>query len=177
MAIELECGQCKRHFVVDSSGPGQQATCPSCGHVVAIPAEPRISPSEPAPGEHMFCPKCGQQNPENNFRCLRCAFVLHGPPSPQYVVTDDNTMGGLIPYKNSRALWAYYLGIFSLIPFLGIPLGIAALILGVKGLKNAELHPEVRGKVHAWTGIILGAVCALIYTALIAVPLMMRVFT
>jgi hypothetical protein len=119
------------------------------------------------PSETIFCSKCGQQNLENNFKCVRCGFVLHGSPEPKYVVTDDNTLGGLIPYKNVQGLWAYYLGIFSLIPVFGIPLGIAALILGIKGLKYANLHPEVRGKAHAWTGIILGALCVIAYTLLI----------
>jgi hypothetical protein len=57
-------------------------------------------------------------------------------------------------------------------PCIGVPLGIAALVLGIKGLKYAELHPEAKGKVHAWTGIILGALCAIAYTLLIAILLM-----
>lgn len=92
------------------------------------------------------------------------------------VVSDDSTMGWLIPYKNAQALWAYYLGIFSLIPCVGIPLGIAALILGIRGLKFGDLHPEARGKGHAWTGIILGGLCAVVYTLLIAIPMMMVAF-
>jgi len=107
----------------------------------------------------IFCTKCGQKNLKNTSKCTRCGYVLHGPAQPRYVVP-DGTMGGLIPYKNAQALWAYYLGIFSLIPGFGLPLGIAALILGIKGLKYAELHPETQGKGHAWTGVILGGVCA-----------------
>jgi hypothetical protein len=126
--------------------------------------------------ETIFCSKCGEQNPENNFKCTRCGFVLHGQSQPQYVVTDDNTMGGLIPFKNAKALWAYYLGIFSLIPCIGIPLGIASLVFGLKGLKYAELHPEAKGKAHAWTGIILGVLCSIGYTLLILIPLMMGAF-
>jgi hypothetical protein len=65
-----------------------------------------------------------------------------------------------------QALLAYYLGVFSLIPCIGIPLGIAALVLGIKGLKYAKLHPEAKGKAHAWAGIILGTLCAVAYTLL-----------
>ena len=54
------------------------------------------------------------------------------------VVTTADGLGGLIPYKNARALWAYYLGVFALIPCIGAPLGIAALVLGIKGLKYAR---------------------------------------
>jgi len=81
-------------------------------------------------------------------------------------------MGGLIPFKNARALWAYYLGVFALVPCIGFPLGIAALILGIKGLKFAELHPEARGKGHAWTGIILGTVCMIGYALLTLLVIM-----
>jgi len=99
---------------------------------------------------------------------------LHAVSQPGFVVASDNTLGGLIPYRNARALWAYYLGVFSLIPFLGIPLGVVAMVLGIKGLKYAELHPEAKGKVHAWIGIIVGGLFSLVYILLIAVPLIMN---
>jgi hypothetical protein len=119
------------------------------------------------PDELVFCQKCGQQNKENNFKCTRCGFVLHSPTQPQYIITDDNTMGGLIPSRNPRALWAYYLGIFSLLPCIGIPLAVAAIILGISGLKYANLHPEVKGKVHAWVGVVLGILCLAVYALII----------
>ena len=126
--------------------------------------------------ETIFCTKCGEKNLENNYKCTRCGFLLQEPDKLEYVVTDDNTMGGLILYKNAQALWAYYLGIFSLIPCAGIPLGIVALALGVKGLKYADLHDEAKGKAHAWVGIVLGGLCALGYTLLLAIPIMMGAF-
>jgi hypothetical protein len=60
-----------------------------------------------------------------------------------------------IPYKNGAALAAYYLGVFSLL--CGLLLGIPALVLGIMGLRFSRLHPEIRGKVHAWIGIVLGS--------------------
>ncbi len=176
MNVEFDCPHCNQHLTVDSSAQGQEANCPSCGKAVSVPSTPQPRLSPPSATGMMFCPKCGQQNRENNFKCTRCGFVLHGPTPPQYVAADDSTMGGLIPYKNARALWAYYLGVFSLIPFIGVPLGIAALVLGIKGLKYANLHPEAKGKGHSWTGIILGALCAITYTLLIAIPLMLAAF-
>ena len=114
----------------------------------------------------MFCPKCGTENHDNNFRCTRCQEILH-PSALPVVITSDETLGGLMPSKNSAALAAYYLGVFSAIPFLGIPLGIAACLLGIKGVRNAQEHPEVKGKVHAWVGIIAGGLFALLYLGLI----------
>jgi len=119
------------------------------------------------PGEPtMFCPKCGTENLDNNFRCTKCQEVLH-PSAHPAVVTSDETLGGMIPSKNTAALAAYYLGVFSAIPFLGIPLGIAALVLGIRGARNAREHPEVKGKVHAWVGIIAGGLFALLYLGII----------
>ena len=79
---------------------------------------------------------------------------------PEFAVAaPDNPVSVIIPYKNPKALIAYYLGIFSLIPCLGLALGIAAVVLGVLGLKAAQAQPNARGKVHAWVGIILGGLC------------------
>jgi hypothetical protein len=61
-----------------------------------------------------------------------------------------------VPYKNGYAVAAYYLGIFAFIPGIGIFLGVPAFFLGLKGRKIAKQHPQARGKVHAWVGIIMG---------------------
>ena len=66
-------------------------------------------------------------------------------------------------------MWAYYLGVFSLIPCAAIPLGIAAFVLGLKGLKFAKEHPESRGKAHAWAGIILGGLTFVANTVIIII--------
>ncbi|MFB3890405.1 MAG: hypothetical protein ACE15C_00125 [Phycisphaerae bacterium] len=75
------------------------------------------------------------------------------PPGQQ----PDNPFARLVPYKNAPALLAYYFGVFSAIPVLGIPLAIAAIVLGIIGLVKASRRPEIRGKAHAWAGIITGA--------------------
>jgi hypothetical protein len=72
---------------------------------------------------------------------------------------DEDDSGGvnsLIPYKNPQALISYYLGVFALIPCLGIPLAIGAIILGILGLKYRKTHPTAGGTAHAWVGIVLG---------------------
>ncbi len=59
-----------------------------------------------------------------------------GPP-PLYGAQQGqvDATGGVIPYKNPKALTAYYLGVFGLIPVFGPLLAIPAIILGVLGLK------------------------------------------
>lgn len=81
---------------------------------------------------------------------------------------EGDATGGVIPYKNPKALIAYYCGIFSLLPCIGIIPGIAGFVLGILGLKHRKLHPETRGSAHAWIGIILGGFMTLVWSAVIA---------
>jgi len=140
---------------------------PESNDAPVLPPLPPVKPSgPPVERAEIFCPRCGQKNIENNFKCIACAFVLHGPSQPQNTIASDD-FGGLIPYKNSLALCAYYLGVLSLIPCIGFPLGVAALVLGIMGLKYAGIHPESKGKIHAWVGVILGSLSAVVYGLLI----------
>lgn len=68
---------------------------------------------------------------------------------------EGDETGGLIPYKNGKALAAYYCGVFSLIPVFGCVLSVIAVVLGVMGIMYANQHPAAKGKAHAITGIVL----------------------
>ena len=61
----------------------------------------------------------------------------------------------MIPYKNTSALIAYYLGVFCILcpPILSIP----TLVLGIKGLRNVSENPELKGTAHASIGIVSGS--------------------
>jgi len=83
-------------------------------------------------------------------------------PHAESSTTGDGT-GGLIPYKNMPALVSYYLGVFSLVPCLGFFLGVAAVILGIIGLRKRAENPIIKGAAHAWVGIILGGLFALVW--------------
>lgn len=83
-------------------------------------------------------------------------------------VKGDET-GGLIPYKNPAALAAYYLGIFSIVPVLGLFLAVPALILGVVGLVARKRNPVIKGSVHAWIGIVMGTIFTSLWGLLVAV--------
>jgi hypothetical protein len=131
------------------------------------------------PNVPLRCPQCGVDNAPNAVICAHCGQPLpvpqaqqqsqapwppppQGQPAQQYPTAappPDNTLGGLIPFKNSAALTSYYLAIFALIPCLGLFLGIAAFVLGLRGLKFSKEHPEAKGSAHAWIGIILGGLC------------------
>ena len=91
-------------------------------------------------------------------------------PSPTHPHTVQPTQtgqgdvtGGVIPYKNPCALIAYYLAVFSLLPVVGLLLGVAAVVLGIIGLRYRRAHPQSKGTVHAWIGIIGGGAMAVIW--------------
>lgn len=94
------------------------------------------------------------------------ANPYHSPPidtevvaemvhQPQEAIQGDST-GGVIPYKNPHALIAYYLGILALIPVIGVPFGLASVILGFMGLSRRKQNPVIKGSIHAWIGIVFG---------------------
>ena len=94
--------------------------------------------------------------------------VAADPASP----TEADSTGGLIPYKNPHALTAYYLGIFSGLPLIGLPFGIAAFILGLKGLKARQQNPVIKGSVHAAIGIGCGGLFSLVWGGVLIVILL-----
>ncbi len=113
------------------------STCPNCGHKLSVPSN--------------FCSKCGSP----------LAKHIEQPgqiPDPSY--------SGIIPYKNTHALLSYYFGLFSFFPLLGILLGIASIVLGFIGLKNAKLNPGVKGKVHAIVGIIFAFLFIIVHVVI-----------
>ncbi|MCC7493020.1 MAG: hypothetical protein IT204_11750 [Fimbriimonadaceae bacterium] len=115
------------------------------------------------------CPACGQRHvaePPQIGQVSRCGCgqaVIVPDPGPTPV--DPITV--FVPYHNPRALAAYYLGVFSLIPCLGCPLGLAALGLGLAGLRHSNAVPTAGGRLHAWVGILVGGLCGVVNTILL----------
>lgn len=104
----------------------------------------------------MFCNRCGLENKGDSRVCMSCGQSLPVQGDPAV---------GAIPYKNPPALIGYYLGVLSLIPLIGFPLGIAAFIFGLLGLKKRKANPAIKGRVHAWIGIVGGGLMAIIWGA------------
>ncbi len=153
-------------------------TCPECQSKLKIP--------DHVAAKQIQCPKCSARfvAPEN----ARSAVTAETPPSQSQGVTLDvdpeeemleevvepirrkrdirrnpaeEAVSTLIPYKNARALIAYYLGVFSLIPCAGLLLGPAAFILGILGLRYVKAHPTAKGTGHAIAGVVLGGLTTL----------------
>jgi hypothetical protein len=90
------------------------------------------------------------------------------PHTVPYHSSSPDIMETLIPAHNPKALIGYYLAVFSIIPLLGIVLGIAAFVLGIMGLKEANRNPAAKGKTHAWVAIVVGGFFGFGYLILVA---------
>lgn len=89
------------------------------------------------------------------------------PPPPPQAYTQPDATGGIIPYKNPKALIAYYLGICALLPFFGFFIAILSISFGVSGIKHYKRYPLTKGVVHAWIGIILSCFSIAVHCTLL----------
>ena len=91
----------------------------------------------------------GSENPfsDNPYGTPQSGGAM--PPMP-IAPSEGDATGGVIPYKNMPALLAYYLGLFSLFPCLGLFLAIPAFVLGIMGLRKRKANPAVKGSASSW---------------------------
>jgi hypothetical protein len=143
----------------------------------------------------MRCPTCNAANPPESQRCQSCGKTLPLPasrPAPddeldvlpaEPVSAEDadtprparrrakdqeaDIVSIFIPYKNPRALAAYYCGFFAFIPGIGIVLGLLAILLGILGVRYSTANPTAKGAAHAITGIVLGVVALFCWNPLV----------
>lgn len=102
--------------------------------------------------------------------------ILSAPPTDRGAAlrrgtgdaTDPSPIATLIPYRNPPALVGYYLSILSLIPLVGLPLGVAAIVLGILGHRRRGKDPAAKGTAHAMVAIVLGSIGLLISITAIA---------
>ena len=112
-------------------------------------------------------PTAQQPYPQQSYPQQNYYQPLPGQASyPAYPPSDNSVIDTLVPSHNPKALISYYLGIFSILPIIGLVMGIIAVVLGIQGLKQAKLNPNIRGKTHAWVGIITGGIFGGLWLAL-----------
>ena len=112
--------------------------------------------------DSIVCPKCGEDPRANPFEA-----PTTGRTRPVINPSEGDATGGIIPYKNPKALIAYYLGIFSGLPVIGFFLAVPALVLGIMGLRDRNRNPVIKGSIHAGIGIGCGAIFTLVWGGLI----------
>ena len=115
----------------------------------------------------MFCSNCGKEAQAGDRFCRNCGVPLEGK---RVVVEGSCGLDVLVP-PNASALWAYYLGIASLACFLT---PIPAVVMGILGIRHANRHPEARGRIHAWVGILFGLFGLCLWAAMITTVFALR---
>jgi hypothetical protein len=124
----------------------------------------------------MQCFACRAENQDYSTVCSQCGADLRANPyeapttgraRPVHNRDEGDATGGIIPYKNPKALIAYYLGIFSGFPVIGFFFAVPALVLGIMGLRDRNRNPVIKGSIHAGIGIGCGAIFTLLWGAAI----------
>lgn len=159
MSLSLTCPHCDGKLRVADNLAGKKIKCPKCATIFPVPASEKeaivaeIPPAEPSAPIADF-------DDEEMPRSRQSTRNIRRDPTGDAVST-------IIPYKNGRALLAYYLGVFSFIPCVGLLLGPAALILGILGWRYVKANPTAKGTGHALAGIIMGTLTTLGYWGLV----------
>ena len=109
-----------------------------------------------------ICPQCGKDPQPNPYEAPNAGWAR-----PASNPSEGDATGGIIPYKNPKALIAYSLGIFSGLPFIGFFLAVPAVVLGIMGLRDRTRNPAIKGSIHAGIGIGCGAIFTLLWGGLI----------
>lgn len=136
-------------------GPAEMALIVRWAQEGRIPADALLVPVDGSPSRSVLSePALGS--------------IVQAPPTrttgiPEPSPADAGGLSGLIPYGNPPALVAYYLGVFSLIPLLGLFLAIPAFVFGIIGLRRRARDPRCKGLVHALVGVILGGICTILW--------------
>jgi DNA-directed RNA polymerase subunit RPC12/RpoP len=179
MSLDVKCPECGSELEVPPSAAGKKVKCPDCGTRISVPdAEEAIQPKKERPQPSR------EEDEEDRPRRRRREEEEDEDDRPRRQRREeededeeddrprrrrrrsddyDEGLGTLIPYKNGKALAAYYLGVFSFIPCAGNILGPLAIIFGVLGLRYVKERPRARGTGHAWAGIIMGTLTTLAY--------------
>ena len=135
-------------------GPEQPVEAPPVQEQASPPAQPERdwsrAPSIDQPPAVAWAPPPVQGAPP--------AGGWAQPPAPFQTSTYGNQgfINRLVPAQNPDALIAYYMGVFALIPCVGVILAVVAIIFGVRGLGACKRSPGLPGKGHAITGIVMG---------------------
>ena len=138
----MNCPNCKQPIPA-----GTQVACPSC-------QSPLQSPSGSSPAANPYA------KPVND--------TVDGQPfTPVTPADSGDPVSVIVPYKNPKALIAYYLAIAGGLPLIGLPFAIVAFVLGCLGLRDRKRKPEIRGAVHAWIGIGCGGLFSLLWMVLV----------
>jgi hypothetical protein len=143
----------------DTPNPPEAVRCEECG--AKLPARPRRpapaleEEDEPRPVRSRRRPPEDLDDEDEADEEYERRPRRRRPRYEDEEEEEDEVVATIIPYKNPRALASYYISFFTLIPIIGILLGIASIVLGILGIRYAGRHRKAKGTAHAVIGIAL----------------------
>lgn len=104
------------------------------------------------------CPYCDEQIRAVAKKCRYCGEILDDELRPR-----KKSPGAvdrlLVPVgRPASAIASGYCALFGIIPILGLPFSIAAVVCGIVALKAIRANRDLSGKGRAWFGTILGTI-------------------
>ncbi len=116
--------------------------------------------SSAANDELKQCPFCGEMIKAAARKCRYCESILDEELKAQ--LRRENAPSSLeklaMPVgRPASAIIAGYCGLFSILPMLGLPFQLAAIICGIMALRKMKAEPHLSGAGRAWFGIVMGA--------------------
>jgi hypothetical protein len=106
----------------------------------------------------MRCPACHADNPRDAERCGACNAPL--PPRRQrrrgLTAEPGTPFAARTEASNRAALRAYRVSLLGLVPFLGLVLGPAALLMGGLARRKGRADPAFTAKGPATAAVVLG---------------------
>jgi len=105
----------------------------------------------------MYCKQCGAEI--ERHPCPECGFRPQPAAAPS-ATNYDPAMRALVPVgRSGYAIAAGYLGLLGII----VPLlGVVAIVMAWKGMKEIQQDPEKTGMGRVWVGFICGGIGTLI---------------
>ncbi len=119
--------------------------------------------------EQAACPICGELIAAEAVDCPYCGSYLGEGGRMEGEAGADGTLSWLVPVGRSGwAIASGYLGLFSILPLIGLPFGLGAVITGILAIRSIQQHSKLTGLGRAWFGIIMGSLTMLLQLAVVA---------